>query len=281
MSKLNDYLHLIVPEYIPMAITSVLVGAVLTSKIFHGLDFVLASIAIICVVAAFNAFNAIADKEIDKINKLHRPIPAKRLTDREALLFAIIMYFLALVISILINTTFFLVILAAVIVTTAYSYPGINLKRQFVLSNFAVTIFYAVLCTLAGWALYPNEPIPLPIIFFLFLMGFSLSISKDFMDVAGDSIHGAQTFPVKIGKTESIWIIFAVLSFSYILLLLMIAQNYLSKRFYLLLLFFPITIFYVNRFSKYNQSDSHNDIFRHTILTIIILELAIVALQLS
>src|SRR3989344_8358855 len=280
ISKINDYLGLIVPEYIPMAITSALLGAVLSKGGLPGYEFLIVIPVLTFIVAAFNSFNAIADKEIDKINKLHRPLPAKKLMDWHALWFAIVLYALALVLAFTVNTAFFIIILSSVLITAAYSYPGIDLKRKFIVGNFAVTGFYAILCTLSGWALYPDTLMPLPMIFFLFLMGFSLSVSKDFMDVPGDLAHGANTFPVRIGKMQSISIIFAILSFSFMMLLLLISQKYVSEKFYALLIFFPLLAFNVNRFGHANSNYDGNTIFQHIIILISLLQITIIGLQL-
>ncbi|MFH1391527.1 MAG: UbiA family prenyltransferase [Candidatus Diapherotrites archaeon] len=279
MSRHYDFLHLIVPEYIPMAITTALVGAVSTTNAFPGFEFIIVAIVLTLIVAAFNAFNAIADREIDQINKPERPLPSKKISNHEALLFAITAYSIALLLSLLINPTFFAIIFIAVLVTTAYSYPGIDLKRKFGIGNFTVTVFYAILCSLAGWALYPNEPIPIPIISFLFLIGLSLSISKDFMDMPGDAFHQANTLPVKFGKNPSVGIIFIFLVISYLVLLMIIIMGLLSQQYYFLFIFFPLMLFNVNRFRIKSNSDDHNHVFIKTVLLIIVLEISIILLE--
>jgi len=69
MINFVDYWKLIVPEYIPMAISTLLVGAVLSTGILPDVRFWFVAAALVCVVGAFNSFNAIADKEIDKMEK--------------------------------------------------------------------------------------------------------------------------------------------------------------------------------------------------------------------
>ncbi|MFA6269363.1 MAG: UbiA family prenyltransferase, partial [archaeon] len=198
------YWNLMVPEYVPMAITTLLAGAVVTTGTLPNSSFWLLAVSLSCIVGAFNSFNAIADKEIDKINSPHRPIPSKKIEEKHALYFSIGLYVLALLLASFINTTAFIIILGCVVLTAAYSYPKINLKQRFLLGTLTVTLFYAVLCFLAGWALSPTQRFPLEIATFLFLMGFGLAITKDFMDLPGDAFHRKHTLPVKLGYLQSI-----------------------------------------------------------------------------
>ncbi len=280
MDSIKHYIQLIVPEYIPMAITTALVGAIVTSNTLPGIEFLVVAVVLSLIVGAFNSFNAIADKEIDTINKPERPIPSKKVEEKNALIFAVLLYIIALVLSLTINLELFLIVLIAVIVTAAYSYPGINLKKRFTIGNFTVTIFYAVLCFLAGWALYPTQPIPFPIIGFLFLTGFSLSISKDFMDMPGDSFHRAHTLPVQIGKKRSIITIISILILAYIFLLAMILQNFILEKYYYLFAILPLMILNINEFRRESTTYESNGVFLKTIVLIISLELGIIALEL-
>lgn len=281
MSKTLDFLHLIALQYIPMAIFSLLVGATATISALPDFRFWIAAISLFCVVGGFNAFNAIADKEIDKINKPSRPVPSKKISEKEALWFTITLYFFSLLAAFTINLYFFVIIFFCVILTTMYSLPGINLKKYYFIGTLTVTIFYAVLCTLSGWALYPNNAIPWSIIFFLFFMGFSLAISKDFMDVVGDSYHNIKTFPVKIGYSQSVALVFIALTFSFVFLIFLILQNILPIKYYLLLIVFPLFLFNINGLRKKQQAHTYNYLFNKTVILIILLELIITGLAIT
>ena len=280
MGSIKDYLHLIVPEYIPMAITTALIGAIITSGGLPGLEFIVVAVVLILLVSAFNAFNAIADKDIDRVNKPERPIPSKRITEREALYFAVFSYALALIISLSVNMSFFVVTLVSVLITSAYSYPGIDLKRRFLAGNFTVTIFYAILCYLSGWALYPTQAVSFPIMGFLFLTGLSLSISKDFMDVPGDAFHRAHTLPVKLGRKYSILTIILFLLVAFVFLFIMILKGFLPNKYYYLFALFPLMVLNISEFRKKSTTYESNDVFLKTIILIISLEFAIIALEL-
>jgi len=258
-----------------MAISSLLVGVALSIHSLPDWHFWIATVSLICIVGGFNSFNAIADKEIDRINKPNRPLPAKKLSEKEVLYFATLLYFIALLSAFLINLYFFMVIFVALLVTTAYSYPGLDLKRRFFLGTFSVTIFYAVLCPLAGWALYPSTIIPLPIILFLFFLGLSLAISKDFMDIPGDAYNNVHTFPVKIGYYPSIGLIFVFLTLSFGFLVFLVLQKILSPVYLFLLIFFPLLVLNINALRGKHSSFTQNTIFGRTTVLIISLELAL------
>jgi len=278
MATLYDYWHLIVPEYIPMAITTLLVGAVATTGSLPDWRFWPLAFALFCIVGAFNSFNALADRAIDRINRPERPIPMGAISEKQALLFAMLLYFVALLVAYLINVYVFGVIFIAVIVTAAYSYPEIDLKRRYVVGTLTVTVFYSILCFIAGWALYPTYAIPVEIMLFLFILGFSLSITKDFMDIPGDSFNKANTLPVKHGYLQSIGIVFIVLTFAFLFLAFLIYSEKLPTKFYALLLFYPLMFFNVSSFRKHAKSFYTNHLFLKTIILIITLELVFVGL---
>ena len=280
MSSLWNYWHLIVPEYIPMALTTLLVGAVATTGSLPDYRFWIVAFALCCVVGAFNAFNAIADREIDKINKPERPLPNNKISEKSALSFAMLLYVIALLVAYLVNIYVFGIVFIAVIITAAYSYPSIDLKRVYILGTLTVTVFYAIICFLAGWALYPTMPIPLEIMMFLFILGFSLAITKDFMDVPGDSFNNAHTLPVKLGYHQSIGIVFLFLTFAFLFLAFLIYSDILPTKYYALLLFYPLMFFNVNTFRKHAKSFYTNHLFVKTIILIIILEMVYIGLTL-
>ena len=183
------YWNLMVPEYVPMAITTLLAGAVATTGALPGNSFWFIAVALFCIVGAFNSFNAIADKDIDRINNPHRPMPSKKIQEKHALYFSIGLYVLALILAALVNITELIVIFACVLLTAAYSYPKINLKKRFFLGTLTVTMFYAVFCFIAGWALNPSLSFPISLAVFLFILGLGLAITKDIMDLPGDAFQ--------------------------------------------------------------------------------------------
>lgn len=278
MGKIRAYLNLIVPAYIPMAITTFILGFVASNgKIILNLEFLLGAFSIIFIISAFNSFNAISDKEIDKINQPNRPIPKNELTENQALIFTIILYAIALLVSTAINTTFFVIALITVILTIAYSYPYINLKKKFIIGTLSVTILYAVLCFLMGWAIKPSENINFPILVFLFMIGYSLAITKDFMDVKGDYLYKAKTIPVKLGHLKSVTIVAILVTISFIFIIFLITQKFLDEKFFYALSIFPLMLLNI-AYTKEKDYLNSRKIFNRSILLLILLEIVLIAL---
>lgn len=281
MPSIKDYIELIVPEYIPMALTTALLGFVVANQKLPGNEFAIILASLFLVVAGFNAFNAISDAEIDRINKPNRPVPSQRITLKQALWFSLVCYGLSLILAIFINWFLFLTILTAIFITALYSWPDINLKRRFLIGSLTVTVFYAILCPIAGWSLNPTQPFPLAVIGFLFLLGSGLSISKDFMDVPGDSYNNAQTIPVKIGRNKSILIITLLLLLAFGSLVFFILNNYLNDSFYVLLVFLPLFLLSIYRFKSANMTVEESDhLFKQIIVLLILVEIAMIVLKL-
>lgn len=280
MHRIIDYWNLMVPEYAPMAITTLFAGTVVTTGLLPVTSFWLLAVSLFCIVGAFNSFNAIADKEIDKINSPHRPIPSKKILEHHALYFSIILYVVALVLAWFVNPTAFLVIVGCVVLTAVYSYPKINLKKRFFLGTLTVTVFYATLCFIAGWALTPTSPFPSQIAAFLFILGLGLAITKDFMDVPGDSFHRAHTLPVKFGYLQSLALIVFILTLAFAFFTFIIYQNLLPQKYYLLLIFYPLMLFNLYGYIEHHKSYLTTHLFRTTMVFIMVLEISTAAIAL-
>jgi len=280
MTDFRSYIQLIVPEYIPMALTTALVGYVLSNGAFPGIEFLILIVVFSCLVGAFNAFNAVADRDIDKINKPDRPVPSNSLHEKKAIKVAAVLYSAAFILAVTVNLTFLLIVIVSIIITASYSFPGIYLKKRFILGSLTVTFFYAILCALGGWSFNLGNPIPLAVISFLFILGLGLSISKDFMDVTGDKALKAYTVPVKLGRKNGVKIIITLLAISFIFLLFLISLGHTDQRFFFLLIFLPVFLYLASRFRKASSAIENNRIFNELIVALIILEFAIIALVL-
>ncbi len=273
MARVWDFFMLSVPQYIPMAITSLLVGAVLATGAIPGIEFLLAAVVVSLVTAGFNSFNAIADIEIDRINKVGRPLPSKRITRRQALIFSAILYSVALFAAFFLGLSYLLITLIAIALTISYSLPRLNFKRKFFFGTFLVTFYYAVLCPLWGWALYPSQSIPFAMISFLFFIGFGLAVTKDFMDILGDSSHGADTFPVKIGAVNSKLIVTVVILLSFAYLAVLGVQEIMPKKYLAVLVFLPLFLGNVLRYDT--KTNRASRMFNINVILIMFVELAI------
>jgi 4-hydroxybenzoate polyprenyltransferase len=177
--------------------------------------------------AASNTINQIYDRDIDALNKPHRPIPSGRVSLRRAWTLTLIFYAVAWILAWLADPIAgvpghgrhqcFWIVLIASFLTWAYSAPPLRTKRWGWGANLTIAIPRGVLLKVAGWSAVINiidwEPWYVGLIFGLFLMG--ATTTKDFADVAGDRAGGCRTLPVALGipKAARITAPFFVLPF--------------------------------------------------------------------
>jgi 4-hydroxybenzoate polyprenyltransferase len=177
--------------------------------------------------AASNALNQIYDLEIDRINKPKRPLPSGRLSLREAWVFTLVTYAVALLLAWLVapggRRECFWIVLIATVITILYSVPPCRTKRLGIWANVTIAIPRGVLLKVAGWSAVKSivgvEPWFIGAIFGLFLLG--ASTTKDFADMEGDARGGCRTLPIIYGVVKAAWMI----SPSFVLPFLMISAG--------------------------------------------------------
>jgi geranylgeranylglycerol-phosphate geranylgeranyltransferase len=163
--------------------------------------------------AASNALNQIYDLEIDRINKPKRPLTSGRLSMRDAWVFTLATYAVALALAWFVapggrHECFWLVLVATAI-TILYSVPPARTKRLGIWANLTIAIPRGVLLKVAGWSSVKTivglEPWYIGAIFGLFLLG--ASTTKDFADMEGDARGGCRTLPIIYGVRRAAWMI--------------------------------------------------------------------------
>jgi chlorophyll/bacteriochlorophyll a synthase len=163
--------------------------------------------------AASNAINQIYDLEIDRVNKPKRPLPSARLSIRDAWIFTLATYAVALVLAWLVapggRHDCFWIVLVATAITILYSVPPFRTKRLGIWANLTIAIPRGVLLKVAGWSavktMAGTEPWFIGTIFGLFLLG--ASTTKDFADMEGDARGGCRTLPIIYGVRRAAWMI--------------------------------------------------------------------------
>jgi 4-hydroxybenzoate polyprenyltransferase len=163
--------------------------------------------------AASNALNQIYDLEIDRVNKPGRPLPSGRLSLRDAWIFTIATYIIALLLAWFVapggRHECFWIVVVATIITIFYSVPPFRTKRLGIWANLTIAIPRGVLLKVAGWSavktIYGVEPWFIGAIFGLFLLG--ASTTKDFADMEGDAQGGCRTLPIIYGVRRAAWMI--------------------------------------------------------------------------
>lgn len=163
--------------------------------------------------AASNALNQIYDLDIDRINKPRRPLPSGRLSLKDAWVFTMATYAVALWLAWLVapggrRECFWIVVIATAI-TVLYSVPPFRTKRLGIWANLTIAIPRGVLLKVAGWSAVKTivgvEPWFIGAIFGLFLLG--ASTTKDFADMEGDARGGCRTLPIIYGVRKAAWMI--------------------------------------------------------------------------
>jgi 4-hydroxybenzoate polyprenyltransferase/geranylgeranylglycerol-phosphate geranylgeranyltransferase len=177
------------------------------------------------------------DKNIDSIEKSHRPIPSGRIKPNEALAFGGIFALIGTILTFLLTfNNLILIFLSALLV---FSYARFSKSKGFIgnlnRGTLAMVSFYFGVFSIG----YPIESIPL----YIFLLSFvflihdmNTNIIGAIRDVKGDKKGGYQTIPVKYGISNSLKIS-TILLFTWLILTLIIVYKYgfLNSYFYLIM----------------------------------------------
>ncbi len=173
--------------------------------------------------AASNAINQYYDLENDRINKPLRPLVTGRISLRSGLVFAAVLYALAVLPTWLVvihpagslwdrlaapaerHECFFLFV-AGMLCTFVYSAPAFGrTKANAFLANLTIAMPRGCLLKVAGWSMVASvlhvEPWFIGAVFFLFLLG--ASTTKDFSDMPGDAAAGCRTLPIRYGVASA------------------------------------------------------------------------------
>jgi 4-hydroxybenzoate polyprenyltransferase len=191
------------------------------------LSIVLGSLAAGVLNAFSNTINQIYDLPIDRINKPHRPLPAGKITLREAWVITIIFLVIAWTLAWFAtpfgqpqNHSCFWLVVIATIMTYQYSAPPLRTKRAGILANITVAIPRGILLKVAGWStvkqIWGLEPWYIGTIFGLFLLG--ATTTKDFADMKGDAADGCRTLPIVYGPKKAAWMISPFFIFPFMLI---------------------------------------------------------------
>jgi homogentisate phytyltransferase/homogentisate geranylgeranyltransferase len=168
--------------------------------------------------------NQWSDVEVDRINKPWLPIPAGRLTRRQALLIVLVSGLLALGMAAWFGPGFFTLILLIMAIGTAYSLPPLKFKRNHLLAAAAISLVRGLLVNLGFYLHFRHrftgswdlDPAIWPLT--LFVVAFSLGIAwfKDIPDTQGDAAYRFGTLAVKAGRRLAFVAGVAVVSLAYV-----------------------------------------------------------------
>lgn len=278
---ISHYLRLVVLEYLPPVILAFMVGVSFSLKLNFNLTLLLGILSVIFLTIGYNSFNAIYDKDVDRINKPHRPIPAHILSEKHVLVISIILFVLSFTFAALINSLFFIFICISIVIAVIYSVKPIYLKKRFLIGILSGNLMYAVLFPLAGWALNPTSHISLSILIILFVFGLGIAVLKDLEDLKGDTQFNIKTLPNVIGKSKTLIFAIACYILSIILIIVSVATNTLPETFLFLILIVVLAILNVFLIRGYKEKGAYVRAFLTGLSILTLFEIIMILLILS
>jgi geranylgeranylglycerol-phosphate geranylgeranyltransferase len=150
-------------------------------------------------------YNDVVDYEVDKINKLERPVAQGKVSRKDAATISLILAITGVVVSYLVNMEALLLTLLFLIIGFLYS---IYLKSRGI---YAKTLFPAILGgisgVLGGAAVGVLTPSVLYCGFLYFLLIFGTAPLMDLKDMKGDRLKGYKTLPLAYGPKFTVKIV--------------------------------------------------------------------------
>jgi geranylgeranylglycerol-phosphate geranylgeranyltransferase len=204
MSKLGGFIRLMRPVNCFMMGFAVLVGAVLASSHFTGLNWLSILFGFLTgftFCAAAMVINDYHDRGIDAINEPSRPIPSGLVKTREALAFMAVLVAVGFFFAFYVSVLCFAVAAASLVITATYLTVG---KRSGLPGNFLVSACVAIPFLYGSIVAYGF--IKLNVVLFAsmaFLSNTGREVTKGIVDVKGDSAEGVKTLAVRYGEKEA------------------------------------------------------------------------------
>jgi len=197
--KAMAYLRLMRFDVALIAVFSYLLGVEMSGTL--GLRDVWISLLVCFISTNFvYALNAWSDAEIDRINKPRRPIPAGRITRREALRYALALLALACVFPFFVTPSWQMRMLFLMIplIGILYSLPVFGVRRHSGLAVFLTSLGLLIPAQL-GYLMGGGGLGQQSFFLALFMLVVSIVALKDIEDVEGDVRFGADNLFVRFG----------------------------------------------------------------------------------
>lgn len=167
---------------------------------------ILAGVVGFIITAVGNSINDFYDVEVDKINRPDRPLPSGILTQKNVLVFFIVLSIISLILCLLINIYAFGISLISMVLLFLYSY---KLKRIPLIGNIIVSLLTS-LAFIFGGIVVGNVSLAIIPAVFAFLINLIREVIKDMEDADGDMLLSVSTFPIRFGDRASKYLVTAV-----------------------------------------------------------------------
>ena len=216
------FLKIIRPVNGLFTVLCVFFGAFYLKNITFSMPIFFAALSAFFISTAGYVINDFFDIEIDMINRPDRILPSKQISPKVAYIYAVILFVLGLLASVLTQNKF--CILIAFINTILLFYYAKYFKKTFLLGN--VIVAFAAGSTFIFGALANSNLLfgTIPA-FFAFLYTLIRELIKDAEDVDGDKKLNAKTIPVLLGKVAAIY--FSIIPFA---IMLWLSTYYNSRQ---------------------------------------------------
>jgi len=239
-------------------------------------EFMLLVLATICIAAAGNVINDVYDVETDLINKPHKVIVGKSISEKSALNLFIILNIIGVGIGFYLSnsigrsgfTALFIIISVLLYIYATY------LKQTVLIGNIIISVLVAMSIIIVGLfdllpAITPQNQLTQLAIFkivfnyavFAFMINLLREIIKDIEDIEGDSKTEIKTLPVVIGKKRATILVF-ILSLIPLFAVTYYVVTYLYKQqiavvYFLVFIIAPLLYFTIKSISAKSNRELH------------------------
>lgn len=192
------YLKVARPENVAITALAVFIAGVISNTHWPAFlaDLLWAALSASLIAAGGNTFNDICDRDLDGIQKPHRPIPAGEITLNAANVWAAACFLVGLLISLVIGTSALLIASWAVFLLLLYSWRW---KRLPLVGNLTVALV-AALAFLYGGVAVQSVGVAFWAAWLAFFFHLGREIVKDLEDQLGDATVQANTLVVRYGQ---------------------------------------------------------------------------------
>jgi geranylgeranylglycerol-phosphate geranylgeranyltransferase len=177
------------------------IGAFVAGGVGAPTPMALAVVATVLATGGGNAINDYFDREIDAINRPDRPIPRGAVSPRSALVFSVLLFAVAVALTLLLPLLAIGIALVNLVALVAYTEvfkgrPGVG--NALVAALTGSTFLY-------GGAAVGGDLAPVVVLFALAASAtLAREIVKDVEDVAGDRQEGLRTLPIVVGERRAV-----------------------------------------------------------------------------
>ena len=199
----KHFVELIRPVNSIMAAIAVLVGAIVAGGTFvlNMTEVHLAIIVTFVITGAGMTINDFFDRDIDFLNKRHRPLPSGRISPKGALVFSLVLFASGIYISWFINIYCFLMAFVNSFLLIIYSY---RFKKVLMIGHIFVSYLVASSFLFGGLAVNLDNFIPVFILSILaFFSNMAREIVKSIEDMKGDRFGKVKSFPIIFGEKNA------------------------------------------------------------------------------